>query len=827
MKVSPLVAVLTIAAAIALCVGLGFYQIRLTDTGEGEIPKSNGLPFQTEEEWTIFEIAQFLADFGGVSQKLENTFPVELHKEASTGKAGEFVVMWGKLKQSITVAPGVWNPSSYETWAKLVMGTPDPAVPEASNWQLAQSLLAPGFSVIYAENQRISHFLDQHPGSAAGHLQAALLVGTIALNDFSGDFKDIRIPLNRMVAHMAAAMAMGISLDDPAWKLAESLRLTLCGQQSDALESLASWQGTGFMPEWNSILHLRNTSDWRELRRASISGSPALRNEYFHALCHAIDASSGIEFLKETGEPPQIASWRAANERNLSVSLGHMISANVLTMELEEAAAAAKSYGLTVSENNFSWLKSYLDTPEGSPIVRGESGRKFDIAGQNLMAGFHQRHFMQATNKLYEFLNDRWGVPERSEKLLTFINTQIPDMRYKPFLQRFVARDQAARIQANTACEKIIAMSPQVVTPSLWTCLRLDQNNQNVLPAPDFHAWFNPEVPQGTAFDTAARLIQIGVGDENNEPWLKELWERSPYTYALSMHNAYLENGRTYDNLSGPIVSKWLAPMLDYDLSAIRRLAACYNTQPDLYETQMVKAASLDPDCYIQMGNYFMNQGSEEKAAKYYLAAFHHATDRVYMANSSLWLVKHLYAKGELETASAVAEEAAEVYSYSGLLSKMWLLEAQGQWDDALEIAKKIDARYNDDSTISEVACLIRAQSKAAGMMMRPGVAEKIKNIFPTNPQKVSISDFTEPPTSGVLIRESGPKLVQFGLDKGMVIVALDGHRTDNFEQYRCLRELSTDPEMSLVVWDGNTYRVSEGKLASKRFSVDMGDYAP
>lgn len=827
MKVSPLASTLIILAVVCLAVGIGFHQIRQILPEAGEVSISSGHPFQTEEEWTVMEISRFLADFGGVSLKLEEPASLELKKIPSAGKAGEFEVKWRKLKQMISVARGVWNPASYETWAKQVMGTPDPAVPDATNWQLAQSLLTPGFSVFYTENQRISQFLNQHPTSAAGHLQAALLLGTVALNDFAGEFSDIRIPLNRMVAHMAAAMAMGISLDDPAWRLAESLRLTLCGQQSDALKSLASWKDTGFMPEWNSILHLRNTSDWRGLRQSSAAAGPALKTEYFRALSHAIDPAAGIEFLKETGEPPQIANWRAANECNLSVSLGHMISANALNMEMTEAAAAAKAYGIPVSENDLTWLKAYLDTPEGSPIVLGESGLKFDIAGQNLMAGFHQRHFMQATSKLYEFLNDRWGVPESSKKLLAFINTQLPEMRYKPFLQRIVARNQPERIKTNAVCEQIIAKSPQMVTPSLWTCLRLDQNNKKVLSSPDFHAWFNPEVPEGTAFETSARLVQIGVGDENNDPWLKELWERSPYSYPLSMHNAYLENGRTYENLGGPVVSKWLEPILDYNLSAIRRLAACYKTQPDLYETQMVKAASLDPDCYIEMGDYFANLDSREKAAKYYLAGFHHAIDRVYMANSSLWLVKYLCAQGELETASAVAEDAAEVYSYDGLVTKMWFMEAQGKWEEALDVARKIDARYNGESPISEVACLIRAQSKAAGMMMRPGVAEKIQRFFPKSVQKVSLSDFSLPPTSGVLIQESGPKLVPFGLNKGMVIVAIDGHRVDNFNQYRCLRELSSDPEMSLIVWDGQAYRVSDGKLPNKRFNVDMGDYSP
>jgi len=42
----------------------------------------------------------------------------------------------------------------------------------------------------------------------------------------------------------------------------------------------------------------------------------------------------------------------------------------------------------------------------------------------------------------------------------------------------------------------------------------------------------------------------------------------------------------------------------------------------------------------------------------------------------------------------------------------------------------------------------------------------------------------------------------------------------------KVVREMDSEPQMSLIVWDGSAYRVSEGLLPGRRFGVDMTDYA-
>lgn len=825
MKISASLAVAIIAVVLLGIAGIGYYQYRqLVDPTED----GDSRAFYTEEEWTAREITQFLADMGAFSKTRKGPLkPVKIRKKpAATEGPSSLEVSCGGKKIEFSVAEGIWNPATYAGWAKEVFAKADPATPETSSQECAKTLLDPSLKTFFAENRRISDFLNEHPASAMGQLQAAILVGTIALNDFSGAFSDVRVPLNRMTAHLAVADALGMPANDPMRQLAEGIRLTLCGQQADALKEIASWPEGAVPADWSAILRLRNTLDWREGRAAALTGSTALRNEYFRALVLAIDASAGVDFLKESGAKPSAALWRIANEESLSVSNGHAFTKPILGIEIEEASTGAKEFGVAVSKENLDWMKEYLDTPEGSPVVVDGEKRQIEVAGRNLFAGSQQRQFMQGGQKLFTFLNDNWGVPDAARELESFLNGKLPALRYKPFLTRMNARTNQGRVAANAPLEVIIREHPEMVTPCLWSSLRRDEDGEKILSGPDFHAWFHPEVPVGTAFESGARLTQIGVGDENNEPWMRTLWECAPYSFPLAMHNAYLENGRTYDNLNGDILGKWLAPQVDFNLRAMRRLARSYKEQPELYEPAMKKVAALDPDYYLEMGEYFKERKLDEKAVTYYLEGFEKANDRVWMANDARWLVEYLFLKNDREMAAKVANEAAEVYSYDGLAAYMWLMEAEGQWDKALETAKKIDERYGKSGPAEELASLLRLQQQAPEKAAAAGLEEMSTRMFPSGMIRASLADFAGPPEKGVIFRGSTPQMVPFGLGKGMVVVALNGYRTDNFAQYQIIRALSSDPEMSLIVWDGKAYRVCEGNLPGRRFGVDMVDYS-
>lgn len=777
---------------------------------------------QTEESWLVGQVSSYIRDLGEFGRKTEIEFENRGRVLTSTGVGYEFGV--GGRIHVVSMETGLWTPVSYAALAKELAGEAEMVAPELSDTEFARVLLSPGLGVLLEQNKRLSDFLSEHPASSAGHVQAALLLGVIALNDYSGTFRDVRIPLNRMVAHLAIADALGIASDSDGRRLAELLRLTLCGLQSEALLQLRDFhpKGDGALGEWAVILRLRNTCDWRMNREKALAGSDALKQEYFRALVRSVGAGAGLQFLKDAGVSSGVGYTRIANETRLSVAQGHAFTRAGLSMELAESAAAAKAFGIDAESKGLSWFKTYAGTPEGSPVTEGS---RVEVAGRNLWAGYHQRNVMQATHRLFVFLNDNWGVREEAGKLDAFVRNTLPETRYTPFLKRLMARTDAARRAANTQCEPVIRERPELVMPALWVSLRENEDGRNVLSCPDHHAWFNPEVLPGTAFEVDERLYQIGVGDENDNAWMKEVWSRAPYGYIVARYNAYHENGDSYDNMPPAVAEKWLGTLTGFNAKAARLLARSHRGDPEKYQIAMEKAAQLDPDLYLEMAEFLESRGLHDKAGAAYLVAFEKAEDRVHMANESLPLVKFLYQKGDMVTAEKVAAAAAEVYSYRGLEAHMWLLEQKGDWKAALTTARKIDDRYNEEP-ISLAACLARYSVKDPVAAKAGGHDKVIARFFPAGMKRVDVADFSGAPKKGVRINGDSKLMRPFGLSEGMVIVALDGVQTDNFKQYQVVRELSSEPAMSLIVWDGTGYRKSEGLLPGRRFQIDMGDYA-
>ncbi len=788
-------------------------------------PKSTA----SEEAWIVHQVSRFLVELGSFTKEgtPESTgLKVRQTWTPETGRGYEILV--GKQATPINVGLGVWTPVTYSPLAKTVFGVIDPAKPEMPDGDFIKVMLSPGVSTFLAQDQRLSDFLTDHPHSASGHLQAALLLGTIALNDYSGEFRDIRIPLNRMTAHLAAADALGLEPNSDGRQLAESVRLTLCGLQSDALAYLEKLAVTNdkFLGEWIAVLRLRNTGDWTRDRDNAAKGQDALKFEYYHALVQSVGPKAGIEFLETASLEPNISYWRIANEVDLSVSEGHTFTKPMLGIELKEIAATAKTFGINPVSDNLDWLKSYTATPEGTSVHHADSNHNvIEVAGRGFFAGYQLRHLMQAAQKTFAFLNDDWGVRKDAKEFKSIITDQLPKTRYTPFLMRMIARTNAERVDANETCEAIIASTPEIVTPALWISLRDDENNRRVLSVPDHHGWFDPEVLPGSAFEIDDRLYKIGVGDENDVAWMKTLWERAPYGYAVARFNAYRENGETYENMNPSIAAKWMGGLPAYHLRAMRFVASSLKGQPEKYQAAMTKAAQLDPDLYIDLGIYLEDQGMTEAAAHAYLQAFEKAKDRIYMANYSLPLVRYLHATDNLSMARKVAQAAADVFSYRGLKALIWLQEQEGNWSKALETARKIDQRYNDDQPIAESICLIH---RASADHQNPDTLSRNKiltKIFPHGLKNVAFKDFKVAPKRGVLFNGYSPKMSPFGLQTNMVVVALNGYETETFAQYRVIRELSDDPKMDLIVWDGSGYRASSGKLHDRKFDVDMVDY--
>lgn len=788
----------------------------------------------TEEMWCLREVVQNLSDLSRFIDGKPLPWEVPLRREAERLEIPVYSVTVDGKKAEFELTGPVWSPQTYGAFTRLVLPGPDATELPSGSMDLATALLNPRFPVLWEEERRISDFLAEHPRSPGAHVQAALLMGTIGLNDYAGVFRDVRIPLNRMTAHLAAADHFGIPADEPGRQLAEAIRLTLCGQQAEALDALAAMEGV--FPEnttwesWLRLLRLRNTMDWREGRQEAQRGPPGLRHEYFRALVHAFGPTEAIGFLEERRRrsEPLPAWWRAPNERSLPVRAGHYFTRDSVDFELGELGTVARRFGIEPGGEGWGWMKDFLDAPPGTFVVVQEDGQPaVEVAGRNFWGNFLQRHLMQALSRTYRFLRNGWAVHERAREFKAEVLEMLPDLRYRPFLERLMARTDAEYAATNPACIEIIENTPEIVTPAMWDCLRRDYRDKKVdVEIPDYHIWFSPEVPRGTAFDAGIRVYQIGVGDESDPVWMGTLSKRAPYDYPVIREYVFALAGQNKKNETSELIGAHLGPLAEYHVRSMNWLAGSQESSPDDYEKTMGALAALDPDKFIDMGRYFANLKIPEKAERYYREAFEKANDRVKMAVWSAWLVEHYHAEGRKEEAELVAQAAGRTYAYGGLEVQAWLLEATERHDEAQDVYRRIDERYEGGVPINEMPYLLRRRE--SGEETDPERYKKLAGgVFPRGVARVGLEDFTKAPKQGVLVKSHTESMDPFGLRPGNVIVALDGYRTDTLQQYLLIRKISEDPQMELIVWDGSAYRLAKGTLPKRRFGADMEDYKP
>jgi tetratricopeptide (TPR) repeat protein len=261
-------------------------------------------------------------------------------------------------------------------------------------------------------------------------------------------------------------------------------------------------------------------------------------------------------------------------------------------------------------------------------------------------------------------------------------------------------------------------------------------------------------------------------------------------------------------------------PLAEYDLVVILKLARARRATPELALPLFAKAAALDQQIELEVGDYLVDLDRPEDAAAAYERAIARSRDRVAVSTGVKWLVGHYCDLGSLSRARAVAEMAADVYSAGGLSTMAYLMERLGRYDDAAAWYQKMVERYDRRDDLDEF--YVRYQHRVGGDRFGIEAAEARDRIFPTGLKPVSLADLKTPPGRlGVAISERSQKNTRLGLQKDDVVVALNGLRVINEAQYRCVWRFTDDPSATLIVWrdgrymevKGSSSRVNYGKI--------------
>jgi hypothetical protein len=730
------------------------------------------------------------------------------------------------LKSEVDINGSIWSPEVYQGVAQDLAGAVglSAGVPDTTEDTMPLSKLTDGMAeTIEKEDESLSGALEANFTDPALHEQAAVLLGAFTLREHSGHFFEIRSPLSRITAHLAMARFLG---GGHAYgingQMADAMLMTLVGDEALALSQLNTINtNNAAVASFVRALRVRNTGDYRLLDGGGLSRVESIA--WFEAMSDFIAGASAWPKLSDE-EKQTVDFVRIAYQEGYSVEMGHELMRVALPLELREINTV---YGLSqhkqLTQNGLidalNVLPEHCFTKSGGAVhVR--------VIGWGQWAAFLQRQLCHATQQDFNMLQYMWGVPDDAKEFAAKTDQAFGGLRLYPFVRRFDCTDEQSYHKAVDDGFKVTVATPQFVPADCWNWLCYKVSFApwyNPNPNPHVNEWHDHNPPPGTVYDLNPRLNHPSLtGRPDAVAFFEKLHELAPYDCRVA--NYILEkkhnNHPTYDQ-----AMELYSSMLSYSLTAITTVANTVYDQPDQYEKLTLQAAQLNPASYYSLGNFYVNRHDDDKAAQYYDQACAADPDSVRVSGMALWRVRYYLKKGQTDKARQIAADGGEVYSSVGLEAQAVFFELTSNYDEAFNWFAKDEERYNDSTPLIDF-CL-RYKLKTGDDRFDSEVQQRISKVFPNGIEKVSLKDFSSPPTDGVLIRQNNELLASAGLKSGDVIVAVYGVRVHNFAQYSYGRGLKESPELDLVVWQGDGYHEYTPAPPNHLFGADFGDYPP
>lgn len=727
------------------------------------------------------------------------------------------------LRSEVDVNGPIWAPEIYAGIIEdLAAGIGlEPSAPQEAkgDTDLLLALTDGSAATLERENLRLSEALERDPGDVELHEKAAVILGAFTLRDRAGDFFDIRAPLCRITAHLAMArfLAGGRSAGVNG-QVGRAMLFSLMNNQTAALEQMDGITGGDpAVNRWVRVLRAYNTSDYRTIAGLK-NPSWVERIAWFRAFGRAVDVDLGWPRLTEK-EKVSPDFLRIASERSFSVGTGHELYALMLRAELAEVDTVFElSHGRSLRPDE---VLAQLNEPPARGF--GPDGKP-RVIGWGQWAHFLQRHLCHAVRRSEFFLRDLWGVPDEARDFADKCDATFGELRLYPFVRRFNCADARSYRSAVDDGLRVTAETPHLTPVACWNSLSTPVSFAPLYqpgPHPHINQWVKHNPPPGTAYDMRARFKHPTLwGDGGFTEVVDRLHEMAPYDYVIAhvLIQVRYHKQPTYDQASE--VYRRVLPYATYAMVAVAQTAL---DQPERYEALMTSACELDPSRYIYLGEYFQDRGMDDKAAACFEKGSEACSDQVLVASQALWRVKYHLARGETEKARRVADEGAKVYSAVGLQAKAEFLERTGDYRRAFEWYVKLEGRYGNSGPL--VAFCMRYKDRTGSTRYDEALGKRVAGLFPGGIRKVGLDDFQSPPVDGVLIAEENERIREAGLKRGDIIVAVFGVRVHTMRQYVCAREFDSDPELDLIVWQGDIYREVKASPPNHLFGVTFVDY--
>jgi len=189
------------------------------------------------------------------------------------------------------------------------------------------------------------------------------------------------------------------------------------------------------------------------------------------------------------------------------------------------------------------------------------------------------------------------------------------------------------------------------------------------------------------------------------------------------------------------------------------------------------------------------------------------------------WLITYYEERGLAERATALARDAADTYSAAGLAAYATLLDRRGEHARAEELYQAIRERYENSTDLASHYLLESRRTHDAALEAKAmAIAGK---TFPQGVERVTLTAFSNPPTDGIVFHAYGRRAERIGLRMSDVIVAVDGIRVRNHQQYWYVIRSSFDTRVPLIVWREGGYRELNATIPQRSFGATFQSYEP
>jgi tetratricopeptide (TPR) repeat protein len=605
-------------------------------------------------------------------------------------------------------------------------------------------------------------------------------------------------------------------------RTAEALLYTLMNNQTEALDKVSRLEKESVQIQpWIRALRVRNTRDYRLL--GLNTNSPLVEVVAWSAAYSGfMDSDGALKKAWELAGPAQPDFCRIVNSGHYSVGAGHQLLRTSIPLEMKEIEDVyTASHGKQLQKDDF--VHELNCMPERC-LSATKDGSTVRVIGWGQWALFLQKHLCHAMHQNFHFMNDKWGVPDDAKEFATKCENMFSDLRLFPFVRRLFCTDSKSYHRAIDDGFVVTVKTPQIVPAEMWNHLCYKGPNKELYhpnPNPHVNEWHYHNPPPGTAYNIDPRRGHPSITSKPTAvSQLEEMHASAPYDYELSF---FLLDQKFRDSETYEQAEAVYRPISDYSVWAMDRLSRKANKNPELYEKITLRAANLDPDRYLSLGKYFSAM-DEQKAVRYFEKGIELSSDSVAKSYVAPWLVKYYLLHGQRAKASDLADFAEEVYSYEGLRAKAEYLELVGRFKEAMNVYLKMRERYGNCDELPAFA--YRQRDKKTLGTERYWKAE-VSKLFPAGLESITIEQLKGKPTQGVILGAQSNAARAVGLEKGDIIVAVEGVRIQNIPQCIFAESLKLDPEIEFIAWKANHYQKLQGRLLERRLDSEIEDYSP